>query len=137
MQELLTIGIIGLVFALIVAIFIPLMKKMNQHGQLQYELHRDGVPAQGYVTGRYEDVVDTRSRYGGSKTTYYKVKYTYLYDGVSYQNESVESESDYETYREGSEISVICHPRHPELAYRLRLIRQAPKIEPLFSEEED
>lgn len=115
MQTLITVGIIVLVFALIIAIFIPVMKKMTHDAQLEYELRRDGVTIQGHVIGRYERVYYTRN----GKQTDFMLKYTYLYDGVSYQREVDLLESDYEAHREGTEIGVICHPLHPKLAYLL------------------
>jgi hypothetical protein len=51
MQELLTVGIIVLVFAFITVLLIPLMKKMTQNAQLEYELRRDGVTVQRRVRG--------------------------------------------------------------------------------------
>jgi hypothetical protein len=115
MQELLTVGIIVLVFAFITVLLIPLMKKMTQNAQLEYELRRDGVTVQGHVIGRYEQV---HYRRGGTYIVF-KLKYAYLYDGVSYQREADLLESDYQVHPEGTEISVICHPRHPENAYLL------------------
>jgi hypothetical protein len=115
MQTLITVGIIVLVFALITAILIPVMKKMTQNATLEYELRRDGVTIQGHVTGRYERVYRTRN----GKQIDYMLKYTYLYDEASYQREAALLESDYEAHREGTEISVICHPHHPKLAYLL------------------
>lgn len=115
MHALLTVGIIVLVFALITAILLFVMKKMTQQAHLEYELRRDGVTVQGHVIGRYEQVNNTR--YG--KHTVFKLKYTYLNDGVSYEREAGLLESDYESHHEGTEISVICHPRHPKIAYLL------------------
>jgi hypothetical protein len=115
MHTLLTVGIIVLVFALIVAILIPLMNKMTQNAQLEYELRRDGVTVQGHVIGRYEQV---HYRRGGTYTVF-KLKYAYLYDGVAYEREADLLESDYQAHREGTNINVICHPRYPKLAYLL------------------
>jgi len=115
MHALTTVGIIVLVFALITAILLSVTKKMTQHAQLEYELRRDGVTVQGHVIGRYEQVHYKR----GGTYTVFKLKYNYLYDGVSYEREAGLLESDYESHHEGTEISVICHPRHPKIAYLL------------------
>ena len=115
MQTLITVGIILLVFALITAILILMMKTMTQQSQLEYELRRDRITIPGQVTGRYEHVYYTRS----GKQIDYMLKYSYLYDGVSYEREARLLEKDYETHCEGTEISVVCHPHHPKLAYPL------------------
>src|SRR6266700_3182966 len=60
MQTLITVGIIVLVFALITALLIPLMKKMNQSARLWYELNRDGVTVQGHIISGYEHYVQER-----------------------------------------------------------------------------
>lgn len=46
MQTLITVGIIVLVFALITALLIPVVKKMTRDAQWEYELRRDGVTVQ-------------------------------------------------------------------------------------------
>ncbi|MFL5591589.1 MAG: hypothetical protein ACJ797_00330 [Ktedonobacteraceae bacterium] len=46
MQTLITVGIIALVFALITALLIPVVKKMTRDAQWEYELRRDGVTVQ-------------------------------------------------------------------------------------------
>ena len=74
MHTLITVGIIVLVFALIIALLIPMMKKMTQNAQLEYELRRDGATIQGHVIGRYEQVNYSRS----GKYIVFKLKYSYL-----------------------------------------------------------
>ena len=64
---------------------------------------RDGITIQGHVIGRYEQVNYSRS----GKYIVFKLKYAYLYDGVSYQREADLLESDYQAHTEGTEISVI------------------------------
>ena len=75
MQTLITVGIIVLVFALITALLIPLMKKMNQAAQLGYELNRDGVTVQGHIISSYEDHIPA-SRASREHTDFY-LRYTY------------------------------------------------------------
>ena len=117
MQTLITVGIIVLVFALITALLIPLMKKMNQSEQLWYELNRDGVTVQGHIISGHEEHVPA-SRYGGERTFFY-VRYTYLYGGVSYEREESVPESNYQALHEGAEVSVTCLARHPKTAHLL------------------
>ena len=115
MQTLITVGIIVLVFALITALLIPLMKKMTQSAQLEYELNRDGVTVQGHIISGYEDVYYTRS----GKQTHFMLKYTYLYGAVSYEREESVPESNYQALHEGAEVSVTCLARHPKTAHLL------------------
>jgi hypothetical protein len=114
MQTLITVGIIVLVFALITALLIPLMKKMNQSAQLGYELNRDGVTVQGHIISGYEQHVPA-TRYSREHTNYY-LRYTYLYGGVSYEGEASVPESTYRALHEGTEVSVKCLARHPKTA---------------------
>jgi hypothetical protein len=114
MQTLITVGIIVLVFALITALLIPLMKKMNQSAQLWYELNRDGVTVQGHIISGYEHYVQgTRTSKGH---TIFYVRYTYLCGGVSYESEESVPESTYRALHEGAEVSVMCLARHPKTA---------------------
>ena len=119
METLLTVGSIVLVFALITAILVPVMKLMTRYARLEYELRRDGVTVPGWVIGRSTqvDYLDRRG-YDDTHLLYY-LGYTYRFNGVVYGGESQVRESDYEAHPEGSPISVICHPRHPERSYLL------------------
>src|ERR1700730_14827913 len=101
MQTLITVGIIVLVFALITALLIPLMKKMTQSAQLGYELNRDGVTVQGHIISGYEHHVPA-TRYSREYTNFF-LRYTYLSGGVSYESEALVPESDYQTFHEGAE----------------------------------
>ena len=117
MQTLITVGIIVLVFALITALLIPLMKKMTQGAQLWYELNRDGVTVQGHIISGYEHYVQgTRSSRGH---TIFYLRYTYLYGGVSYEREESVPESNYQALHEGAEVSVTCLARYPKTAHLL------------------
>jgi len=119
MDTLITVGIIVLVFALITAIFIPVMKWMTYYARLEYELRRDGVTVQGWVIGRSKQVnFPGRTRYDGKRIFFY-LGYTYQYEGVAYGGDAEVLESDYQVHREGTPISVICHPRYPERSYLL------------------
>ncbi len=114
MQTLITVGIIVLVFTLITALLIPLMKKMNQSAQLGYELNRDGVTVQGHIISGYEHHVPA-SRYSREYTDFF-LRYTYLYGAVSYEREESVPESDYRALHEGAEVRVKCLARHPKTA---------------------
>ena len=115
MQTLITVGIIVLVFALITALLIPLMKKMNQAAHLEYELNRDGVTVQGHIISGYEHYVQER---GGGHTIFY-LRYTYLCGGASYESEESVPESNYQALHEGAKVSVTCLARHPKTAHLL------------------
>ena len=118
MQTLITVGIIVLVFALITALLIPLMKKMTQSAQSGYELNRElSVTVQGHIISSHEEHVPA-SRYGSERTFFY-LRYTYLYVGVSYEREESVPESDYQTLHEGAEVRVTCLARHPKTAHLL------------------
>ncbi|MFL5657870.1 MAG: hypothetical protein ACJ8CB_27275 [Ktedonobacteraceae bacterium] len=128
MQTLITVGIIVLVLALITALLIPLMKKMTQGAQLEYQLNRDGVTVQGHIISGYEEHIPA-SRYGSERTLFY-LRYTYLHDGVSYEHQTLVPESNYRALHEGAEVSVLCLARHPKTA-RLQLedMTQAAQLE--------
>jgi hypothetical protein len=114
MQTLITVGIIVLVFALITALLIPLMKKMTQAAQLGYELNRDGVTVQGHIISGYEQHVPATR--GTREYTNFFLRYTYLYGGVSYERQALVPESDYWALHEGAEVRVMCLARHPKTA---------------------
>src|SRR5690348_15342678 len=111
MQTLITVGIIVLVFALITAILIPVVRNMTRGAQLEYELRRDGVTVQGQII--------SRRKYRGRNTYSYYLKYKYAYEGVSYERQREVQEVIYEAHPEGTEVSVICLPRHPKTAHLL------------------
>ena len=79
MQTLITVGIIVLLFALIAALLIPVVKKMTRDAQWEYELRRDGVTVQGQIIYRHD--------YRGKNAHSYYLKYKYVYDGVSYERQ--------------------------------------------------
>src|SRR5258705_481781 len=112
MQTLITVGIIVLVFALITVLLIPLMKKMTQSAQLEYELNLDGVTVQVLISSGYEDVSYPCS----GEQTLFMLKYAYFYGAVSYEREESVPESDYQTFHEGAEVRVKCLARHPKTA---------------------
>jgi flagellar biosynthesis/type III secretory pathway M-ring protein FliF/YscJ len=111
MQTLITVGIIVLVFALITALLVPVMRRMTRDAQLEYELRRDGVTVQGQIISRHE--------YHGRSSYSYYLKYRYAYEGISYEREREVQESIYIAHPEGTEVSVICLPRHPKTAHLL------------------
>ena len=111
MQTLITVGIIVLVFALITALLIPVMKKMTRDAQWEYELRRDGVTVQGHIISRHES--QDRSSHS------FYLKYKYAYGGVSYEHQNEVQQSDYEAHPEGVEVNVICLPPHPKTAHLL------------------
>ena len=111
MQTLVTVGIIVLVFALVTALLVPVVRRMTRDAQLEYELRRDGVTVQGQII--------SRRKYRGRNTYSYYLKYKYPYEGVSYEREREVQESIYMAYPEGTEVSVICLPRHPKTAHLL------------------
>jgi uncharacterized protein DUF3592 len=111
MQTLITVGIIVLVFALITAFLVPVLRRMTRDAQLEYELRRDGVTVQGQITSRHE--------YRGRNVHTYYLKYKYAYEGISYERQGEVQESDYVAHPEGTEVSVICLPRHPKTAHLL------------------
>lgn len=111
MQTLITVGIIVLIFALITALLVPVLRRMTRDAQLEYELRRDGVTVQGQIIYRHEYQVK-------SSTSYY-LKYRYAYEGISYEREADVQESDYVAHPEGTEVSVIYLPRHPKTAHLL------------------
>jgi len=111
MQTLITVGIIVLVFALIAALLIPVVKKMTRDAQWEYELRRDGVTVQGHIISRHD--------YKGRSTHSFYLNYKYTYGGVSYEHQKEVQQSDYEAHPEGAEVSVICLPRHPKTVHLL------------------
>ena len=86
MQTLITVGIIVLLFALIAALLIPVVKKMTRDAQWEYELRRDGVTVQGHIISRHD--------YKGRSTHSFYLKYKYAYGGVSYEHQNEVQQSD-------------------------------------------
>ncbi len=112
MQTLITVGIIVLVFALITALLIPVVKKMTQNAHWEYELRRDGgVTVPGHIISRYKDC--------GESQVFYSLRYRYAYGGVSYEHNIGVSQHIYETHAKGMGVSVLCLPQHPKTAHLL------------------